>query len=50
VTEGYTKEQVEQNIEKFTDKRNDALYNLYENKRETLASMRVETNMVMKTY
>ena len=37
VTEGYTKEQVEQNIEKFTDKRNDALYNLYENKRETLA-------------
>ena len=37
VTEGYTKEQVEQNIEKFTDERNDALYNLYELKRETLA-------------
>ena len=37
VTEGYTKEQVEQNIEKFTDERNDALYNLYEVKRETLA-------------
>ena len=37
VTEGYTKEQVEQNIEKFTDERNEALYNLYETKRETLA-------------
>jgi len=37
VTEGYTKEQVEQNIEQFTDKRNEALYNLYETKRETLA-------------
>ena len=37
VTEGYTKEQVEQNIEQFTDERNEALYNLYETKRETLA-------------
>ena len=37
VTEGYTKEQVEQNIEKFTDERNEALYDLYEMKRETLA-------------
>jgi len=37
VTEGYTKEQVEQNIEKFTDERNENLYNLYELKRETLA-------------
>ena len=37
VTEGYTKEQVEQNIEQFTDERNEALYDLYEMKRETLA-------------
>ena len=37
VTEGYTKEQVEQNIEQFTEDRNEALYNLYEMKRETLA-------------
>ena len=37
VTEGYTKEQVEQNIEQFTEDRNEALYNLYELKRETLA-------------
>jgi len=37
VTEGYTKEQIEQNIEKFTDERNEALYDLYEMKRETLA-------------
>ena len=37
VTEGYTKEQVEQNIEMFTEQRNEALYDLYEMKRETLA-------------
>ena len=37
VTEGYTKEQVEQNIEQFTEDRNEALYDLYEMKRETLA-------------
>ena len=32
-----TKEQVEQNIEQFTEDRNEALYDLYEMKRETLA-------------
>ena len=37
VTEGYTKEQIEQNIEMFTEQRNEALYDLYEMKRETLA-------------
>ena len=37
VTEGYTKEQIEQNIEQFTEQRNEALYDLYEMKRETLA-------------
>ena len=37
VTEGYTKEQVEQNIEQFTEDRNEALYELYEMKRETAA-------------
>ena len=37
VTEGYTKEQVEQNIEQFTEDRNEALYELYEIKRETAA-------------
>jgi len=37
VTEGYTKEQVEQNIEQFTEDRNEALYELYEMKRETVA-------------
>ena len=37
VTEGYTKEQIEQNIEQFTEDRNNALYDLYELKRETLA-------------
>mgnify|MGYP001053389882 FL=1 len=37
VTEGYTKEQIEQNIEQFTEDRNEALYDLYEMKRETLA-------------
>ena len=37
VTEGYTKEQIEQNIEQFTEDRNEALYDLYELKRETLA-------------
>ena len=37
VTEGYTKEQVEQNIEQFTKDRNEALYELYEMKRETSA-------------
>ena len=37
VVEGYTKEQIEQNIEQFTEQRNEALYDLYEMKRETLA-------------
>ena len=37
VAEGYTKEQVVQNIEQFTEDRNEALYDLYEMKRETLA-------------
>ena len=37
VVEGYTKEQIEQNIEQFTEDRNEALYDLYEMKRETLA-------------
>ena len=37
VTEGYTKEQIEQNVEQFTEQRNEALYDLYEMKRETLA-------------
>ena len=37
VAEGYTKEQIEQNIEQFTEQRNEALYDLYEMKRETLA-------------
>ena len=37
VTEGYTKEQVEQNIEQFTEDRNEALYELYDMKRETAA-------------
>ena len=37
VTEGYTKEQIEQNIEQFTEDRNEALYELYEMKRETSA-------------
>ena len=37
VTEGYTKEQIEQNIEQFTEDRNEALYDLYNVKRETLA-------------
>ena len=37
ITEGYTKEQIEQNIEQFTEDRNEALYDLYEMKRETLA-------------
>ena len=36
-TEGFTKEQIEQNIEMFTEQRNEALYDLYEMKRETLA-------------
>ena len=50
VTEGYTKEQIEQNIEQFTEDRNEALYDLYNVKRATWLSTRVETNMVMKTY
>ena len=37
VAEGYTKEQIEQNIEQFTEQRNEALYDLYEMKRENLA-------------
>ena len=37
VTEGYTKEQIEQNIEQFTEDRNEALYELYDMKRETAA-------------
>ena len=37
VTEGYTKEQIEQNIEMFTQQQETAIVNLYENKRETLA-------------
>ena len=37
ITEGYTKEQKVQNIEQFTEDRNEALYDLYEMKRETLA-------------
>ena len=36
-TEGFTKEQIEQNIEMFVQQQETAIYNLYENKRETLA-------------
>ena len=36
-TEGFTKEQIEQNIEMFTQQQETAIVNLYENKRETLA-------------
>jgi len=36
-TEGFTKEQIEQNIEMFTQQQENAIVNLYENKRETLA-------------
>jgi len=36
-TEGYTKEQIEQNIEMFIEQQENAIINLYENKRETLA-------------
>jgi len=36
-TEGFTKEQIEQNIEMFVQQQETAIVNLYENKRETLA-------------
>jgi hypothetical protein len=36
-TEGFTKEQIEQNIEMFIQQQENAIVNLYENKRETLA-------------
>tara|TARA_R100000030_G_scaffold73637_1_gene56875 strand:- start:29 stop:337 length:309 start_codon:yes stop_codon:yes gene_type:complete len=36
-TEGFTKEQIEENIEMFTQQQETAIVNLYENKRETLA-------------
>ena len=36
-TEGFTKEQIEQNIEMFVQQQETAIWNLYENKRETLA-------------
>jgi|TARA_B100000035_G_C20541080_1_gene353994 hypothetical protein len=36
-TEGFTKEQIEQNIEMFVQQQETAICNLYENKRETLA-------------
>ena len=36
-TEGFTKEQIEQNIEMFVQQQENAIVNLYENKRETLA-------------
>tara|TARA_R100000664_G_C2700506_1_gene101020 strand:+ start:485 stop:799 length:315 start_codon:yes stop_codon:yes gene_type:complete len=36
-TEGFTKEQIEENIEMFIQQQETAIVNLYENKRETLA-------------
>ena len=37
VTEGYTKEQIEQNIEMFIEQQEQAVADLYVDKRETLA-------------